>query len=190
MSNENLNGYIDLCKLKGVQYLTVNGQPSLVIPTAANKIKVSSDSRGLSAFMRIKCDAVSDSYREKERENHQGEEGWDESRLTSHIIIRAFDKAQREKIFSALKEQIIGTWEQSKILEEMGKLLKRDGSEGTATMGNVRGWDKLLWHELESGCRIGRLSSSNRSAVAAPAAEVTDAPAPDEEIEDMDDLPF
>ncbi len=189
MSNENLNGYIDLCRMRGVQYLTVNGQPSLVIPTEQNKIKVTNGKRGLSAFMRIKCDAVSESYREKEYNNNKDREGWDESRLTSHIIIRTFDKEQREKIFSALKEQILGTWEPQKIVDEMGKLLKRDGSEGVPGSGNERGWEKLLWRELENGCRIGRLSSV-RNVAAAPAAEVADAPAVEATSDDNDDLPF
>ena len=192
----NFNGYINLFQFNKVQFLTVNGVPSIVIPCAVNGIKVEQreqdGGKTLSAIVGIKADAVGDAYREKERLNHQSEPGWDESKLTSHQLIHSYPKEYREKLFARLKEKMLADLDEMTILERMEKVLKRDGSEGHADMNNTVGWNKLLFRELDSRSRIGRLSANvvRTTAVStAPAAESGD-PIEITDGVNWDDMPF
>lgn len=188
----NYNGYINLFRFNGVQFLNVNGKPSIVIPTVMNDIKVEKNDQtgALSATIGIKADAVGENYREKEKQNHQNEQGWNESKLTSHQLVRTYSKDYREKLFARLKELLLKENDYTQLIEKMEKVLRKDGSEGIASVDNERGWEKLLWQELDRRSRVGRLSqnvSRNVAVNTAPTAEagdVTDIPS------EVDDMPF
>lgn len=189
----NYNGYINLFKLSGVQFLNVNGKPSIVIPAGVNDIKVEKNEQtgAMSAILGIKADAVGDKYREKERMNHQGEAGWDESKLTSHQLVRTWSKTMREKIFPRLKEQMLKDYQWDQLMPMMERVLRKDGSEGIPSVDNERAWEKLCWQELDKRSRVGRLSANITRTVevdTAPTATADEAnydfPASD------DDLPF
>jgi hypothetical protein len=158
----NFNGYINLMQLNKVQYLNVNGKPSIVIPCAVNDIRVeqreNNGNVSLSALLSIKADEVGQAYRDKERENHRYDTDWNDSKATSHQLVHTYSKAYREKLFERLKEKILKEQDEMTILERMEKVLKRDGSEGHADLNNRRGWEKILWQELDRISRIGRLS--------------------------------
>lgn len=170
----NYNGYINLFQLSGVQFLNVNGKPSIVIPTGMNDIKVQKNEKtgALSATLGIKAESVGDRYREVERQNHQGEQGWDESKLTSHQLIRSWSKEMREKLFARLKEQIQKENDYAQLMEKMDKVLRKDGSEGVASVENERAWEKLLWQELDKRSRVGRLSQNINRSVEVNSASV------------------
>lgn len=191
----NFNGYINLFNLSGVQYLTVNGIPSVVIPAAKNSIRVEKNERtgNLSATLGIKADAVGDSYRAKERENHVNEPGWDESRLTSHQIIRTFPKDIREKLFEKMKTDMLTRYKWEELMPMMEKVLRRDGSEGIPSIDNARGWEKLLWQELDRRSRIGRLSQNIDRTVTAQTTTAVEAQQADYNLVPSfgdSDLPF
>ena len=170
----NYNGYINLFQLSGVQFLNVNGKPSIVIPTAPNDIKVQKNEKtgALSATLGIKAESVGNRYREVERQKHQGEQGWDESKLTSHQLIRSWSKEMREKLFARLKEQIQKECDYAQLMEKMDKVLRKDGSEGVASVENERAWEKLLWQELDKRSRVGRLSQNINRSVEVNSASV------------------
>ena len=189
----NFDGYINLFSLSGVQFLTVNGQPSIVIPAAKNNLQVTKNERTgtLSCLLGIKAEEVGEAYRQKERENHQGEQGWDESKLTSHKLIRTWKKDFREKLFARLKEQLMKENEWDKLMERMERVLRKDGSEGIPSVDNERGWEKLLWQELDNRSSIGRLSQKvdrNVNVNAAPSATASEAEYDVPVTED--DMPF
>lgn len=194
----NFNGYINLLRLNKAEYLTVNGKPSIVIPCAVNDIRVeqreNNGNVSMSALLSIKADEVGENYRAKERQNHQYEQGWDDSKLTSHQLIHTYSKDYREKLFARLKEKTLKEQEEMDILERMQKVLRRDGSEGTASLENQRGWEKLLWQELDRMSRVGRLSANaprTSTINTAPAAEaVTEITAEGTCGNWEDDMPF
>lgn len=190
----NFNGYINLFQLNGVEHLTVNGKACIVIPTGANNLQVQRNEQtgSLSCLLGIKADEVGDAYREKERENHRFDQQWDESKATSHQLIRTYNKEYREKLFTRLKEILLQENDEMAILERMQKVLRRDGSEGVASMENNRGWEKMLWQELDRRSRIGRLSANiqrNTTVNSAPAAQITGTAVPTN-YQEEDDLPF
>lgn len=191
----NLNGYINLFNLSGVQYLTVNGIPSIVIPAAKNSIRVEKNERtgSLTANLSIKADAVGDQYRAKERENHANDPNWDESRLTSHQLIRTFPKDVREKIFEKMKNEMLTKYKWEELMPMMERVLRKDGSEGIPSIDNARAWEKLLWQELDRRSRIGRLSQNIDRTVTAQATTTVDAQEADYNAVpafDDSDLPF
>ena len=177
----------------GTQYLTVNGTPCIVIPAGRNNIRVEKNeqSGNLSATVGIKADSVGEQYRTKERENHQNDIGWDESKLTSHLLIRTYQKDFREKVFARIKEQILKEKKWEEIIPMMEKVLKRDGSEGIASVENERAWQKLCWQELDRRSRIGRLSQVVSRTVEAQASGAVNAQEANIEAPfDESDLPF
>lgn len=189
----NFNGYINLMQFAGTQYLTVNGTPCIVIPAGRNNIRVEKNeqSGNLSATVGIKADSVGEQYRTKERENHQNDIGWDESKLTSHLLIRTYQKDFREKVFARIKEQILKEKKWEEIIPMMEKVLKRDGSEGIASVENERAWQKLCWQELDRRSRIGRLSQVVSRTVEAQASGAVNAQEANIEAPfDESDLPF
>lgn len=189
----NFNGYINLMQFAGTQYLTVNGTPCIVIPAGRNNIRVEKNeqSGNLSATVGIKADSVEEQYRTKERENHQNDIGWDESKLTSHLLIRTYQKDFREKVFARIKEQILKEKKWEEIIPMMEKVLKRDGSEGIASVENERAWQKLCWQELDRRSRIGRLSQVVSRTVEAQASGAVNAQEANIEAPfDESDLPF
>lgn len=189
----NFNGYINLMQFAGTQYLTVNGTPCIVIPAGRNNIRVEKNeqSGNLSATVGIKADSVGEQYRTKERENHQNDIGWDESKLTSHLLIRTYQKDFREKVFARIKEQILKEKKWEEIIPMMEKVLKRDGSEGIASVENERAWQKLCWQELDRRSRIGRLSQIISRTVEAQASGAVNAQEANIDAPfDESDLPF
>lgn len=189
----NFNGYINLMQFAGTQYLTVNGTPCIVIPAGRNNIRVEKNeqSGNLSATVGIKADSVGEQYRTKERENHQNDIGWDESKLTSHLLIRTYQKDFREKVFARIKEQILKEKKWEEIIPMMEKVLKRDGSEGIASVENERAWQKLCWQELDRRSRIGRLSQVVSRTVEAQASGAVNAQEANIDAPfDESDLPF
>ncbi|MBR1378022.1 MAG: hypothetical protein IJ557_02710 [Bacteroidaceae bacterium] len=192
---ENYRGYINLMKLNGVQFLTVNGKPSLVIPVGMNDIRVEKNDQtgAMSATIGVKADAVGDRYREVERQNHQHETGWDESKLTSHQLIRTYSKDYRDKLFARVKEMLRKDNSDQQIIDKMSQVLRRDGSEGMAALDNKRGWDKLCWQELDRRSRIGRLSVNEGRNIEVRTSQAVQAEeyVPDlTTAQDYDDLPF
>lgn len=189
----NFNGYINLFQFAGTQYLTVNGTPCVVIPAGRDNIRVEKNeqSGNLSATVGIKAESVGEQYRNKERENHQHEQGWDESKLTSHLLIRTYQKDFREKCFAHIKEQILKDKKWDEIIPMMEKVLKRDGSEGIASVDNDHAWEKLCWQELDRRSRIGRLSANIARTVEAQASATVEAQNADLDTPfDDSDLPF